>query len=170
MDLNEQIVRSWLEIKGFLVKGRLKFKVTKGKSPGWSDIDLIAYRLHDNKRVALDISAWMTERISLSYINNPDSKIWYRLLKISLPEAKSAIRECFGVHNDEQYETWLVLSSISKVQRQKVLEEFFKYVDRVVEFREIMQDLVNYIKENPNISQENEALQTIRALVLCELI
>lgn len=51
MDINEQIVRAWLQEQGFLVRGRLKFKV-KGerKSAGWSDVDLIGYNPRDGKR------------------------------------------------------------------------------------------------------------------------
>lgn len=170
MDTNEQIVRSWLEIKGYLVKSRLKYKVARGKYSGWSDIDLIAYRQHDGKRVAVDISAWMTESISLSYVTNKESDLFYSLFKSSSPEARSAIRQEFGVHDDKQYEIWLVLSFLAPTQREKVRAECLKHVDRVIEFPGIMRDLVEYVKNNPNPTQETEALQTIRALVLCEIL
>ena len=170
MDINEQIVRSWLEIQGFLVKSRLRYKVTRGKYTGWSDIDLIAYRLHDGKRVAVDITAWMTEYISLSYVTDSESVSYYRLFKSGLPEARSAIRQEFGVHNDNQYEIWLVVSYLAPTQREQVMVECLKHVDRVIEFTEIMKDLVEHIKKEPNPTQETEALQTIRALVLCEIL
>ena len=170
MDINEQIVRSWLEIQGFLVKSRLRYKVTSGKYTGWSDIDLIAHRLHDGKRVAVDITAWMTEYISLSYVTNPDSNSYYRLFKSSFPAARSAIRQELGVHNDNQYDIWLVISYLAPTQREQVESECLKHVDRVIEFVQIMKDLVDYIKNNPNPTQETEALQTIRALVLCEIL
>ena len=166
MDINEQIVRAWLEIQGFLVKSRLKYKVTRG----WSDIDLIAYRLHDGKKVAVDISAWMTEYISLSYVTDKKSDSYYRLFKSSLPEARSALRKEFGVHYDNQYEIWLVVSFLAPKQRQQVMVECLKHVDRVIEFTEIMKDLVEHIKKERNPTQETEALQTIRALVLCEIL
>ncbi len=57
MDTNEQIVRAWLETQGFLVKSRLRYEMTSGKYKGMSDIDLIAHRLHDGKRIAVDITA-----------------------------------------------------------------------------------------------------------------
>jgi hypothetical protein len=170
VDINEQIVRSWLEIQGYLVKSRLRYKVTRGKYSGWSDIDLIAYRLHDGKRVAVDITAWMTEYISLSYVTDKKSGSYYRLFKSSLPEARSAIRQEFGVQDDNQYEIWLVLSFLAPKQREKVRAECLKHVNRVIEFTEIMRDLVEYVKKNPNPTQETEALQTIRALVLCEIL
>ena len=116
MDVNEQIVRSWLEIQSYLVKSRIKYKITTEKSAGWGDIDLIAYRLHDGKRVAVDISAWMTEDISLSYVTKPDSNSYYRLFKSASKEARAALRKEFGVHSDKQYELWLVVSFLAKTR------------------------------------------------------
>lgn len=170
MDINEQIVRAWLETQGFLVKSRLRYKITSGKYTGWGDIDLIAYRLHDGKRIAVDITAWMTEYISLSYVTNPESNSYYRLFKSSFPEARSAIRQEFGVQYDNQYEIWLVVSYLAPTQKDKVKAECLKHVNHVVEFPEIMQSLVDYIKSNPNPTQEAEALQTIRALVLSDIL
>ena len=166
MDVNEQIVRAWLETQNFLVKSRLRYKVNRG----WSDIDLIALRLHDSKRVAVDISAWMTESITFSYVKDPKSDTFYRLFKSSSKDARSAIREEFGVHYDNQYELWLVVSYVSRTQREQVLTECLKYVDRVIEFPEIMKYLVNFINDNPNRTYDSEALQTIRALVLCGVL
>ena len=45
-----------------------------------------------------------------------------------------------------------------------------KHVDKVIEFPEIMKDLIKRIKRNPNVPREEESLQTIRALVLCGLL
>lgn len=170
MDVSEQIVRAWLEIQGFLVRSRVKYKITTGKSAGWGDVDLIAYRLHDGKRVAIDISAWMTEDITLSYVTKEDSNTYYRLFKSSFPEARAAIRQAFGVHTDEQYELWLLVSFLGPKQRGQVEAECLKHVDRVVEFPTVMKELVEYVKGNPNPPQETEALQTIRALVLCKIL
>ena len=169
MDVNEEIVRAWLQEQGFLVRGRLKYLV-KGirKSAGWSDVDLVGYRLRDRKYVAVDITAWMTETITLSYLKDQNTR--HRLLKISSQEARNAIREYLGVAHDDQYEVWLVVSFISKRQHDKVKKEFLKHVDRVIEFPEIMRDLVEAKKKNPNRSREEESLQTIRALVLCDLL
>ncbi len=170
MDINEQIVRAWLETQGFLVKSRVKYKITAEKSAGWGDIDIAAYRLHDGKRVGVDISAWMTEKISLSYVKDQKHGTAHRLFKSASPEARAALRKEFGVHNDKQYEIWLVVSYLAPTQKEEVRAECLKYVDRVIEFPEIMRDLVDYIKGNPNPTQEMEALQTIRALVKCGLL
>jgi len=170
MDINEQIVRAWLETQGFLVKSRVKYKITTAKSAGWGDIDIAAYRLHDGRKVGVDISAWMTEYISLSYVKNPKHYAYYRLFKSSSPEARAALRKEFGVHNDKQYELWLVISYLAPTQKELVKAECLKHFDRVIEFPEIMRDLVDYIKRDPNPPQEMEALQTIRALVLCEIL
>ena len=169
MDVNEEIVRAWLQEQGFLVRGRLKYLVKgKRKSAGWSDVDLIGYRLRDRKYVAVDITAWMTETITLSYLKNPD--IHHRLLKISGQEARKAIRDYLGVAHDDQYEVWLVVSFISKRQHDEIMKELLEHIDRVIEFPEIMKDLVDIIKRNPKRTREEESLQTIRALVLCDLL
>jgi len=169
MDVNEEIVRAWLQEQGFLVRGRLKYLVKgKRKSAGWSDVDLIGYRLRDRKYVAVDISAWMTETITLSYLRNPD--IRHRLLKISSQEARKAIRDYLGVAHDDQYELWLVVSFISKRQRDVIVKELQEHVDKVIEFPEVMKDLVETIKKDPNRTREEVSLQTIRALVLCNLL
>ena len=170
MDVNEEIVRAWLQEQGFLVRGRLKYLVKgKRKSAGWSDVDLIGYRLHDRKYVAVDITAWMAETITLSYLKDDANTSW-RILKISSEESRKAIREYLGVAKDDQYELWLVVSFISKRQHDQVKKKLREYVDRVIEFPEIMSDLVEIIKKNPNRSREEESLQTIRALVLCGLL
>ena len=189
MDINEQIVRSWLEIQGFLVKSRLRYKVIrpifhlgtrtgdkwkKVKYGGWSDIDLIGYRWHDGRRVAVDISAWMTEYISLSYVTEGRGGVhassYERLFKSCSPEARSALRQEFGVHDDNEYEIWLVVSFLAPTQKERVKAECLKHVDRIIEFKEIMNELVDYIKCDPKLPQEAEALQTIRALVLCKIL
>ena len=170
MDVSEQIVRAWLETKGFLVQSRLRYKIHKGGSAGWSDIDLIGYRVKDHKRVAVDISAWMTTNITLAFVTDEKSDTYYRLFKSSLPEAREAIRKAFGVNDNDQYELWLVVSYIGPKQKDAVMAECLKHVNRVVEFPTIMREIVKYIKNHPNPPQETEVLQTIRALVLCEIL
>ncbi len=170
MDNNEQIVRVWLETQGFLVQNRTKYKVSRGSSSGWSDIDLIAYKPSDGKRVAVDVTAWMTEKIRFSYVSNSANGTYKRLHNITSNEARSAIRQAFGVKSDDEYEIWHIVSFISDAQRKQVEEEILKYVNRVIEFPDIMKNLVEYIKNNRNVTQESEALHTIRALVLCKLI
>ena len=110
----------------------------------------------------------MTEKIILSYLKDPG--IRHRLLKISSPEARSKIREYLGVAHDDQYELWLVVSFISERQRDEIMKELLKYVDRVIEFPEIMKDLVNSVRQDPNRVREELSLQTIRALILCGLL
>jgi hypothetical protein len=170
MDNNEQIVRTWLETQGFLVQNRLKYKVYRGNSSGWCDIDLIAFRPSDEKKVAVDVTAWMTEKIRYSDVTNPNRGTYYRIRNISSKESRSEIRKAFNVNDNKDYEIWHVVSFISDNQREQVTKELLKCVDRVVEFPDIMKDLINYIKQNPNVTQETETLHTIRALVLCDLI
>lgn len=50
------------------------------------------------------------------------------------------------------------------------MRECLKHVDRVIEFPEIMKDLIESVKKNPKLPREEESLQTIRALILCKLL
>ena len=170
MDNNEQIVRIWLETKGYLVKNRLKYKIKRGTSAGWCDIDLLAYNPLDGKRVAVDVTAWMTEKICFSSVDNPANGTYKRLHSISSPESRSEIRKFFNIENDSEYELWHVVSFISETQRDQVTDACKQFVDKVIEFPTIMKELIEYVKTNPNVTQETEALQTIRALVLCNMI
>ena len=113
MDNNEQIVRTWLESKGFLVQSRIKYKAHSGENAGWSDIDLIAYNPSENKKVAVDVTAWITEKIRFSYVINPTSGTYKRLHKINSSQARSTIRKLFNAQNDNEYEIWHVVSFIS---------------------------------------------------------
>ena len=110
----------------------------------------------------------MTEKITLSYLK--DQNIRHRLLKISGQEARKAIRDCLEVAHDDQYEVWLVVSFISKRQRNEIMKDLLEHVDKVIEFPEIMTKLVEIIRKNPKRTREEESLQTIRALVLCGLL
>jgi len=173
MDVNEEIVAAWMQEQGFFVKGREKFRV-KGekKSSGWSDIDLICYNPIERKCVAIDISAWMTETITRGYFNpNSKANTRHRILKITEPEARAKIREYLGVTNDNQYEIWLVLSKISERQKEDVIKECKKAgITKVIEFKDVMSDLIKIIKKNPNPSRDEGSLQTIRALIWCDLL
>lgn len=154
MDVNEEIVRAWLQEQGFLVKGRLKFKV-KGerKSSGYTDVDLIGLNLHSGMKVAVDISAWMTETISMSYLEDATTK--YRLFKMTYPEARKSIKDCLGIAYDNQYESWLVVSRISERQRDKVEQRIKENgIDRVIEFKEILTDLIHKIKDDPTANDQ----------------
>ena len=112
----------------------------------------------------------MTQYISLSYVKNPSHYAYYRLFKSSFLEARAALRKEFGVHSDNQYELWLVISFLGPTQKPQVEAECLKYVDRVIEFPTIMKEMVDHIRREPGPSQETEALQTIRALEHCGLL
>ena len=174
MDYDEQIVKAWLETQGFIVKSRLKYKIKKeinGKErAGWGDIDLVGIRPKDCKRVVVEVSAWMTETITWSYVKNENSSDYYRLFKSTFPDARKAIREFFGVKSDKEYEMWLVVSFISERQRKEVEKVIKSKFNQVFEFRQVLEELIDYIKKNPKVSQENETLQTIRDLYLCGLL
>jgi len=170
MDNNEQIVRAWLETQGFLVQNRVKYKVSRGGSSGWCDIDLIAFRPSDRKKVAVDVTGWMTGKIRYSDVTNPNRGTYERIHNITSKESRSMIRKAFNVNDDKNYEIWHVVSFISDNQREQVTKEFLKCIDRVIEFPDIMKDLISYIKKEPNVTQETETLHTIRALVLCKLV
>lgn len=171
MDVNETIVEAWLESSGFLVRRRLRYDLSGGAWSSVSDIDLLAYDPVKNKRIAVLVTAWMTQSISPSYFK-AGTPLHSKLTHFSSPPASEAIRSAFGVSSDQKFERWFVvgrLGSHSKEAVANICQSFS--ITRVVEFQEVMVDLVEYVKSQATwLPQESEALQTIRALVWSHLL
>ncbi len=166
MDVNETIVQAWLETKEFFVRGRLKYDLSGGSWGSVSDIDLIAYNPKTNQRVAVLVTAWLTQNISPSYIK-PDKPIGKKLSNFCSTAASQALGNSFG---SNIYERWLVLGRYSS-QAEKTIRTSFPSINNILPFRQVMEELVFFVKSgNASLPHESEALETIRALHLCNLI
>jgi hypothetical protein len=169
MDVDGKIVSAWMQKNGFLVQGKLGFYVKHDTHYAPSHVDMVCYRFSDDKKIAVDIPALMTETVSLSCFKKPENH--NKLFKITTPEARRAVREYFDVKQDDQYESWLVISKLANKQRGEILEFCREQgVDRVIGLREILSDVVKDIRSNPALERKEESLQTIQALVLSDLL
>lgn len=171
MDVNETIIRAWLESKGFLVRSRLRYDLSpSGDWSSASDIDLIGHNPKTGQNVAVLITAWMTQTIAPSQFN-VGKPIRKKLENFSSPAAQAAIRKALGIRKGKKWWRWFVVSRVSPTSKAQVETLCKPYVDKVFEFREVMEDLVNYVRATElYFPHESEALQTIRALLWCKLI
>jgi hypothetical protein len=72
---------------------------------------------------------------------------------------EEAIPKAFSLNNDN-YEIWHVVTFVSENQRDQVLNECKRFVNRIIEFPEIMHSLVDYFRNSSNTNQETEVLRT----------
>ena len=165
MDVNETIVAAWLESKDFFVRKRLRYDLSGGPWSSVSDVDLLGYNPNGPTRVAALVTAWMTQNITPSHIKK-GGVLSHALKNFSGPEASRKIQEAFNVSNDGDFHRrWVVgrLGSRTRSQVQATCQSL--RIVRVIEFREVLTDLVQFVKKDSKyLPHESEALQTIRAL------
>ena len=167
MDVNETIVGTWLEAKGFFVRQRLKYDLSGAKD--WSsvsDVDLLGYNPNGATRVAALVTAWMTQSITPSHIKT-GGVLSHALRNFLGPEATSEIKKVFDVSDEKDFQRWWVVGRLGSRTRSDVQATCQSLgIVRVIEFREVVTDLVQFVKDDAKyLPHESEALQIIRALV-----
>ena len=68
-NVNEEIVRLYYEIKGYMVHQNLKYTIHKEKSSGESDIDLAIYNPKTHVKAIVEVKGWHTETFSKVYFS-----------------------------------------------------------------------------------------------------
>lgn len=168
MDVNETIVQAWLETKDYLVRRRLRYDLSAGSWSSVSDVDLLAYSPKKDERLAVLITAWMTQRISPSHLK-PGGIISKKLSNFLSPQADKAIRAELNPPAGKNYERWFVVGKVSPAAEAAIVSGFPGI--KVITFDIVMQELVNWIKNDQlYLPHESETLQTIRALVWTKLL
>ncbi len=89
-DVNEALVRRWLELKGYFVRTNLPYLLPKGTSAGWSDVDICALHPHTSEALAVEVKGWHTGNWTLSTLADPSNFYFTR------PEAKAVLTSLFG--------------------------------------------------------------------------
>ena len=75
MDVNEEILRLYFELNGYMVHTNLKYRVKKPGGPGAeADIDLAVYRRDPEDRAIVEVKGWHTETITKGYLTHPEKK------------------------------------------------------------------------------------------------
>ena len=168
VDVNEEIVKKYFELKGFLVQTNVQYlkrkEETGKKSSGYSDIDLIIMNPKTGEKAVVGVSGWHTERITPSYVRDWGHRLFGFLNKLALEKASEVL-------GSEDFHKILIVSQlgVKKESRNKFLEEAHKRgIDRVVEFPTILKELVDMVKIKP--SYDSEVLQILRLLKIYGLL
>ena len=168
VDVNEEIVRKYFELKGFLVQTNIQYlkrkEETGKKSSGYGDIDLIITNPKTGEKAVVGVSGWHTERITPSYVRDWGHRLFGFLNKLALDKATEIL-------GSEDFRKVLVISQLGakKESRDKFLEEAHKLgVDEVIGFPTILKELISMVKTEP--SYDSEVLQTLRLLKIYGLL
>jgi hypothetical protein len=174
MDINEIIVKLYLEINGFFIRSNIRYYVKDKHEDvgGDSDIDLLAINIKplprrqlpfnlkgedikSIKRAAIEVKGWHSEAITPSTLTNSP-----RIFNFLRKEAQSEAKE---ILNSTDFKNILVISSLGKKKSSR-LETISKMqekgVDHIIEFEEIIKGLdadIDITKNYPS-----EVLQTLR--------
>jgi hypothetical protein len=172
-EVNEEIVRRFFELSGFLVRANVRYKVPKKGSPD-SDIDLLIYNpkqrehspprkvvleaedLNGIKCAAIEIKGWHENTFTIGLIEGND-------FNFAGEAATKAVQKAFG---EGPFARILVVSELTKVPKNRdrvALALKTKGVDHVIEFPTILRHLANVVKPNENY-RESEVLQVVRLL------
>ena len=168
VDVNEEIVRQYFELKGFLVQTNVQYLKSKEeigkKSSGYGDIDLIIVNPKTGEKAIVGVSGWHTERITPSYVKDWGHRIFSFLSKLALEKAAEVL-------GSNDFRKILVVSQlgVKKESKDKFKEEAHKRgIDKVIEFPDILKELINMVKTEP--SYDSEVLQTLRLLKIYDLL
>src|SRR4051812_13831830 len=88
---NEELVRRYFELKGYLARSNVRYAYRTEKGMGWSDVDLCVLHPRTGDAAAVEVKGWHTERLTSGYW-----KSWPNLLHFTRPEATSAVEELLG--------------------------------------------------------------------------
>lgn len=152
-EVNEEIVRQYLEQLGFFVRTDVPYFRSRAetglKSGGWGDLDVLAW--HPNgTRYLIEVKGWHTERFSPSYFDEGSPYV-DRF-------SRKAAEEIFG---SKQFKTVLVVPSISGRAPDRVLALAKKQgIDEIWVFADLLRKLIEGI--NVRLGQKSEILQALR--------
>jgi hypothetical protein len=170
-DVNELIVQQWLELQGKVCTTNFTFWTTRRRIGGTSDIDIVAFdpRPGQSRWSVYEVKGWHSEVMGPATLKDP--KLEWRIFHFTSDEAKSALKE-YTRALPEDIEYVLVVSKLpkSKEKREaaiKICKE--KGVDRVIEFKDVLKDVIEKIEKNKNYGH-SEFLQTLRLLKVYDFI
>ena len=164
-DVNEEIVRQYFEMKGYLVRTRVPFNKPKEKtgkkSSGYGDIDLIISDPKNEKKPAIvGVSGWHMYKMTPSY----DRALGHRLFSFV---SELALNEATKFLGTDDFQKILVVSRMGA--KEKSRNEFRRLaqergVTKVITFPEIIDDLIKEV--DVRMSPDSEVVQVIRILKL----
>lgn len=168
VDVNEEIVRKYFELKGYFVQVDVPYlkpkEKTGKKSSGYGDIDLIITNPKTGDRAIVGVSGWHRERVTVSYMEGWDGRILDFVGRLALEKAAEVL-------GTKDFRKILVVSrlGVRKDSRKKVVEKAHNMgVTEIIEFPTILKELISMIEKGP--SYDSEVLQTLRLLKIYKFI
>ena len=148
-DANEEIVRRYLELEGYFVRSRIRYKYTiPGRGAGWSDIDLCGIT-SDGRAIAVEVKGWHTEKVTASYI-----KDWPALFYFAVrPEATHALTKVLGT---DDYRKVLVIGELGPAGGQAFHDHATSLGVEVLPFPTILERLVARTELGPDAATDGE--------------
>lgn len=163
-DHNEEVVKAFLEMKGFFVRTNVRYYVKEeGKPGGNSDVDLVGInpnaksasavlpfelRASDFDRIrhlALEVKGWHSENVTPSTLISHG-----RIFNFTREAARNEVAKKLGTND---FRVILVISSFGtdQVKKAETIDVLKKGgIDHVLEFATIMQALKDGIDDNLN--------------------
>lgn len=148
-DANEEIVRRHLELDGYFVRSRVRYKYrVSGGGAGWSDVDLCGITA-DGLAVAVEVKGWHTEKITVSYV-----KDWPALFYFAVrPEAASALAQVLGT---DTYRKVLVVGELGPSGGQAFRDHATTLGVEVLTFAAILRRLIDETELGPDAVTDGE--------------
>lgn len=160
-NVNEEIVRLYYEIKGYMVHQNLKYTIHKEKSSGESDIDLAIYNPKTHVKAIVEVKGWHTETFSKVYFKSSTGpRHLSRIFNFLKPEASKAARQFF---HGKKYRKILVVPKVSHLQRKWIDKECKRLKIEIVEFKEVLNTIVNATLPNKDY-KDSEFQQAVRLM------
>jgi len=159
-DINEEIVRLYFELEGYMVHSNLKYMIHK-KSSGESDIDLAIMKEDPPDKAIVEVKGWHTSTFSLSFFKTENKKdIRSRLFHFIRPEALAAANKYF---KSNKYRKILVVPKISENNRDEILRVCKDKGVDLLEFKNILPLIIDKTKINKNY-RDSEFQQAVRLM------
>ena len=167
-DVNEEIVSQYFELKGYFVQTDVLYlkpkEKTGKKSSGYGDIDLIVTNPKTGDKAVVGVTGWHTERITPSYVKDWGDRLFSFVSPLALKKAAQVL-------GTQKFRKILVVSRLGSKESSKrafTQKAKEKGVDEIIEFPEILRELIKFIKTEP--SYDSEVLQTLRLLKIYDLV
>ena len=160
-NVNEEIVRLYYEIKGYMVHQNLKYMIHKKKSSGESDIDLAIFNPTTHDRAIIEVKGWHTETFSKVYFKSDNGpRHLSRIFNFIKPEARKAAKQFFHGNN---YHKILVVPKVSQKQRKWIESKSRKLGIKILEFQKILSTIVDATRPNKDY-RDSEFQQAVRLM------
>lgn len=148
-DANEEIVRRYLELDGYFVRSRVRYKYVKSSGgAGWSDVDLCGIT-PGGQAIAVEVKGWHTEKITRSHID-----AWPNLFHFAeRPEAREVLTKELGT---DSYRKMLVVGELGPLAGQSLIDHAQSLGVEVLTFPTVLERMIAETPLGPDAPTDGE--------------